>query len=52
MFNATTSVMEVTDCTTCHNATMYDAAVQSYNKTSGKDCRFCHAFPDLLPGGD
>ncbi|MEE8408255.1 MAG: DDE-type integrase/transposase/recombinase, partial [Myxococcota bacterium] len=34
------------------NATMYDEAVQNYNKTSGKDCRFCHAFPDLRPGGD
>ncbi len=49
MFNATSSVMDVTDCTKCHNATRYNNAIATYNRSSGKDCRFCHSFPDLNP---
>jgi hypothetical protein len=45
----TMSVLNVTDCTACHDATMYDTARATFNKTSGKDCRFCHTFPDREP---
>jgi hypothetical protein len=43
------SVLNVTDCTACHNATMYNTAAATFNKTSGKDCRFCHTFPEREP---
>jgi hypothetical protein len=52
MYNSTISVMGVTNCTWCHDPTIYYNAVATYNRTSGKDCRFCHPFPDKLPGGD
>ena len=44
-----TSVINVTDCTVCHDATMYNQARSIFNKTSGKNCRYCHPFPDLNP---
>jgi hypothetical protein len=44
-----TSVVNITDCTICHNATMYNQARSIFNRTSGKNCRFCHSFPDLNP---
>jgi hypothetical protein len=44
-----TSVVNITDCTICHNASMYNQARSIFNRTSGKDCRFCHSFPDLNP---
>jgi hypothetical protein len=43
------SVLDITDCTTCHNATYYDNAKATFNRTSGKDCRWCHTFPELTP---
>jgi nitrate/TMAO reductase-like tetraheme cytochrome c subunit len=43
------SVLNVTDCTACHDATMYNKASATFNKTSGKDCRFCHTFPEREP---
>lgn len=53
MYSATQSVVDVGGtCTLCHDATLYNSAVATYNKTSGKDCRYCHTFPDLEPGGD
>lgn len=51
-YNATYSAVKVTNCRWCHNATIYDTAITTYNRSSGKDCRFCHTFPDLEPGGD
>jgi len=52
MYDATTSVIKVTNCTWCHDAGIYNNAKATYNRTSGKDCRYCHPFPDNLPGGD
>ncbi len=43
------SVVNVTDCTLCHNSTIYNQARATFNRSSGKDCRFCHSFPDLNP---
>jgi hypothetical protein len=39
--------LQITQCTFCHDATLYSNAVATYT-----DCRFCHTFPDLEPGGD
>ncbi|MEE8167249.1 MAG: hypothetical protein V3T58_00050, partial [Candidatus Hydrothermarchaeales archaeon] len=36
-------------CIVCHDATLYNNSVNTYNRTSGKDCRYCHTFPDLEP---
>jgi hypothetical protein len=49
VFNSTDSVMDITDCTECHDADLYDTATATYNSTSGKDCRYCHTFPDYDP---
>jgi hypothetical protein len=42
-----TSVINVTDCSLCHDTAAYDQARSIFNKTSGKNCRYCHSFPDL-----
>jgi hypothetical protein len=42
-----TSVINVTDCTVCHDTDMYNTARTTFTRESGKDCRFCHSFPDL-----
>jgi parallel beta-helix repeat protein len=39
-----TNVLDITDCTTCHNATAYNAAVGYYDPTY--NCRYCHVYPD------
>ncbi|MBC2709197.1 MAG: hypothetical protein HF977_16080 [ANME-2 cluster archaeon] len=39
-----TNVLDIEDCTICHNATAYNAAVGYYNSTY--NCRYCHAYPD------
>ncbi|MBN2488718.1 MAG: hypothetical protein JXA98_06795, partial [Methanosarcinaceae archaeon] len=41
-----TPVVDITDCTTCHNATLYETSKSTFNRTSGKDCRYCHTYPD------
>jgi hypothetical protein len=41
------SVVNVTDCTLCHDETIYNTARSVFNRSSGKDCRYCHSFPDL-----
>ena len=38
------NVLDIGDCTTCHNATAYNAAVGYYNSTY--NCRYCHVYPD------
>jgi nitrate/TMAO reductase-like tetraheme cytochrome c subunit len=43
------SVLNVTDCTACHDTTLYETARATFNRSSGKDCRFCHTFPDREP---
>jgi hypothetical protein len=41
-----TPVLDITDCTTCHNATQYNTSKETFNRASGKDCRYCHTYPD------
>ena len=42
-----TNVLDITDCTTCHNATAYNATVDYYtNNDIATDCRYCHVYPD------
>jgi parallel beta-helix repeat protein len=48
------SVINVTDCTVCHDTTAYNQARSTFNSTgpygngtNAKDCRYCHSFPDL-----
>ncbi len=50
MLNAT-SVVNITECTFCHNATAYSNAVANYNNStvanySTNNCRYCHEYPD------
>ncbi len=40
------SVLEITDCTACHDATLYSNSKNTFNRSSGKDCRYCHTYPD------
>lgn len=40
------SVVNITSCPTCHNATLYNNAKNTYSKEKGKDCDYCHTFPD------
>jgi len=39
-----TNVLDIKDCTTCHNATAYNAAVGYYDPAY--NCRYCHVYPD------
>jgi hypothetical protein len=42
-----TNVLDITDCTTCHNATAYNATVDYYTTIdTTNECRYCHAYPD------
>ncbi len=42
-----TNVLDITDCTTCHNATAYNATVDYYNTNEDtNECRYCHVYPD------
>lgn len=36
----------VSDCRTCHDSSRLANATATFNRTSGKDCRFCHTLPD------
>jgi hypothetical protein len=44
-----TPALNITDCTFCHDSTLYNEARTTFTNASGKDCRFCHSFPDLNP---
>ncbi len=39
-----TSVVNITDCTFCHNATDYNRSVAEYQVNK---CRYCHDYPEL-----
>ena len=39
-----TPVLNIADCTTCHDATQYNTARDTFNRT--KNCRYCHTYPD------
>jgi hypothetical protein len=42
-----TNVLDITDCTACHNATAYNAAVDYYTTNdTANECRYCHVYPD------
>ena len=42
-----TNVLDITDCTTCHNATAYNATVDYYTTNDiTNECRYCHVYPD------
>ena len=41
-----TPVLDITNCTVCHDATQYNIAKDTYNRTSGNDCRYCHYLSD------
>ena len=41
-----TSVVEITDCTTCHDPTMYNNSVTNFNRDAVADCDYCHTYPD------
>ena len=41
-----TPTLNITDCTTCHNATAYDNAKQNFNASAERQCRWCHSYPD------
>ncbi len=37
-------------CKACHSQTLYDNARATFNASIDKNCRFCHTFPDKMPG--
>jgi hypothetical protein len=41
-----TAVLDITDCTICHNATQYNTSKETFNRAAGRDCRYCHTYPD------
>jgi len=45
------TVLNVTDCTACHDSTLITNARKYYNGSDTKDCRTCHPFPDFATGG-
>ncbi|MDO9097753.1 MAG: cytochrome c3 family protein [Candidatus Methanoperedens sp.] len=47
MYNGT-SVVNITDCTTCHDPTLYSKATEIYGKykSPAPDCDYCHTYPD------
>ncbi|MCX9075638.1 MAG: hypothetical protein OIN88_13480, partial [Candidatus Methanoperedens sp.] len=41
------SVVNITDCTVCHDATLYDGATGSYGlPPKQRNCDYCHTYPD------
>jgi len=41
-----TGVVYITDCTKCHNATLYNTSIATYGYWKSKDCDYCHTYPD------
>ncbi|RZN15551.1 MAG: hypothetical protein EF812_02110 [Methanosarcinales archaeon] len=41
-----TCVLEIANCTTCHNATAYENAKSNFNSSAEHECRWCHEYPD------
>ncbi|HYN44792.1 MAG TPA: hypothetical protein VER35_02215 [Candidatus Limnocylindrales bacterium] len=44
------SAVNITDCTTCHNSTLYDNSKNNFGEDKGIDCDYCHSFPDNSRG--
>lgn len=40
------SVVDNTNCTDCHYATLYNTASTTFSSTANNDCRYCHTYPD------
>ncbi|RZB29225.1 MAG: hypothetical protein AEth_01367 [Candidatus Argoarchaeum ethanivorans] len=41
-----TCVLEIANCTTCHDATTYENAKSNFNSSAEHECRWCHEYPD------
>ncbi len=40
------SVVNNTDCTSCHSSTLYNRSIATYGYWKPKDCDYCHTYPD------
>ncbi len=40
------SVVNITDCTICHDAALYANATSTYGSTKTRNCDYCHTYPD------
>lgn len=40
------SAVNITDCTTCHDAAPYSNATSNYGYNKTRDCDYCHTYPD------
>ena len=40
------NVVGITDCTICHNGTLYNRSISTYGYWKPKDCDYCHTYPD------
>ena len=46
------SVLMITNCTTCHAESGYNSAIGNYNSSAEQECRWCHVLPDkIFPEG-
>ena len=41
-----TSVVEITDCTICHDSSIYANSTTNFNRYAAVDCDYCHTYPD------
>ncbi|MCX9014958.1 MAG: cytochrome c3 family protein, partial [Candidatus Methanoperedens sp.] len=40
------SVVDIIDCTTCHDAVNFNKATSQYGYGKSNDCNYCHTYPD------
>ncbi len=40
------NVLNITDCTVCHDSTLYNKATTNYGYNKTVDCNYCHTYPD------
>ncbi len=40
------SVVDITDCTICHDRNLYNKATATYGINKPVDCDYCHTYPD------
>jgi PGF-pre-PGF domain-containing protein len=41
-----TNVLNITDCTVCHDSALYNNAIATYGYNKTIDCNYCHTYPD------
>lgn len=41
-----TSVVEITECRTCHDSVIYNNSITHFNRDAAVDCDYCHTYPD------